>query len=119
MEGGRTVKTRKRGWITEISGPEDLPEPLATIAEWAGVEKAIEMVDKFGGERIYIPCLSTLRRQVRNRKIMKEFTGYNLRSVAQKYRLSAQSIRNIVKDVQPKRKKSLKIQSEHEQLGLF
>jgi len=113
------VKTRNQGWITEISGPEDLPEPLATIAEWVGVEKAITLIDKFGGERIYIPCLSTLRRQVRNRKILKEFTGYNLRSLAQKHRLSVQSIRNIVKDMQPKRKKSSKIQSDHEQLGLF
>lgn len=113
------MKARKQGWITEISGPEDLPEPLATIAEVVGVEKAIVLVDKFGGERIYIPCLSTLRRQVRDRKIKKEFNGYNLRTLARKHRLSTQRVKQIVKDIKPKRKNSQATQSDYEQSRLF
>lgn len=109
----------KRKWTTEISGPEELPETLATIAELIGLENAIKLVEKLGGDRIYFPCLSTLRRQVRNRKIQNEFTGYNLRTLAQKYRLSVQSIKNIVKNVQPKRKSPPKKQPDLEQMELF
>lgn len=113
------MKTRKHNWTTEISSPDDLPEPLATIAGLVGVEQAIMLVDKLGGERIYLPCLSTLRRQVRDRKIQKEFTGYNIRTLAQKYTLSAQRVRQILKDVQPKRQKPKRVKPLHEQIRLF
>lgn len=110
----------KNKWLSEIRTHEDLPEPLATIAKLVGVENAIMLTDKLGGGRIYLPRLSTLRRHVRDRKIQNDFTtGYNIRELAQKNRLSEQSIYKILKKARLIRQKSLKKHSEHEQLKLF
>lgn len=109
----------KNKWVSEIRNHDDLPEPLATIAKLVGVENAIMLTDKLGGGRIYLPRLSTLRRHVRDRKIQKEFTGYNIRELAQKHRLSEQSIYKILKKARLIRQRSLKKQSEHEQMKLF
>lgn len=113
------MKTKKYAWAADIGGPEDLPEPYDTIAELVGVESAVLLADKLGGELLYLPCLSTLRRQVRDRNIKKEFTGYNTRSLAKKHRISVQRVRQIVKDIKPKRQKPEKPKLICEQIRLF
>ena len=95
----------KNKWLNEIRSPEELPEPYGTIANLIGMENALKLASRLGGESIYFPCLSTLRRLVRDQRIQKEFNGYNMRSLARKYRISTKRVYQLVKDMKPGAKK--------------
>jgi len=78
----------KDKWISEIRSHDDLPEPYNTIAALIGVKNTLLLASKLGGESLYLPHLSTLNRNIRNRQIQEEFTGYNIRTLARKHHIS-------------------------------
>jgi|GEM_PF-925261 len=119
VEGGKIVKTRKHSWITEITSIEDLPEPYSIIASLIGIENTMLLASKLGGDSIYFPNLSTIRRQIRNRKIIAEYTGYNIRSLARKHHISVKRVQQIVKDLKPKRKSRQEASNQYHQVPLF
>ncbi|MHB8772979.1 MAG: Mor transcription activator family protein [Syntrophales bacterium] len=86
-------------WLTEIAAEmpmESLPEQYQAVAEIIGMEDALRLAEGFPGMRIYVPKLSTLTSDLRDRKIRAEFTGFNHRELARKFRLSETWIRKIV-----------------------
>lgn len=76
---------------------EDFPENYQEVVNIVGVEKAIELSTRFGGNLQYIPKLDDIHRRVRNAKIKSEFTGYNIQELSIKYSLTDIQIRTILK----------------------
>lgn len=109
----------KNKWLSEIRSYEELPEPYSTIANLIGVENTLILASKLGGESLYLPRLSTLHRQIRDRRIQEEFTGYNIRQLARKHHISAKRVQQIVKDLKPKRKRNQEQNKNQYQLALF
>lgn len=66
------------------------------IAEYIGVDAYKKLVYLCGGELLYIPKLSKLTRDERNRNLISEFDGKNYRQLAKKYSLSERRVREIV-----------------------
>ena len=76
----------------------DLPEGCRPLAEFIGLTRFLELADTFGGEMIYIPNLTQLRVELRNRDIRAQYHGTprEIRHLSRKYRLSERQIRNII-----------------------
>ncbi|NLI14569.1 Mor transcription activator family protein [Pelotomaculum propionicicum] len=77
---------------------EDLPESYKRIASIIGPENAIQLAMELGGSYLYIPKYDSVIKNVRDRMIRKEFTGFNVRDLAKKYCLSESWIRDILQD---------------------
>jgi len=84
-------------WMRELT-PEELPEPHRTLAATIGMEAAIQLMDFYGGTYYYVPKVDVLLRQVRDKTIRQEYNGYNLKSLALKYKLSQKQIGNILRE---------------------
>ena len=66
------------------------------IAELIGVDKYVLPVNKYGGEYIYIPTLSSLMRSENVAKIKRQYNGENAAELGKKYGVSARTIVRIV-----------------------
>lgn len=78
--------------------PEDISESYRPIVEIIGIRKFVELAGYARGEALYFPKPENLVAPARNRRIKKEWNGYNLRELAEKYQLTANRIRGILKD---------------------
>jgi len=72
-----------------------LPSSFIEIIDMLGLENALTLTKRFGGQNIYIPKPDTFEKEQRNHQIRTEFTGYNYRELAYKYKLSEIQIRTI------------------------
>ena len=79
---------------------DDLDEEKRQLAELIGIENYRKILRVYPGVSLYIPKLDDLKRMARNEKIRKEFNGSNYKWLATKYRLTEQSVRNIVSDAE-------------------
>ncbi len=75
---------------------KDIPPQMQNILHICGLETCIEIIKRFGGQKIYIPKKQTIERMFRNKKIFKKFTGGNLEVLAQEYKISKRQIKNII-----------------------
>lgn len=82
---------------------DDLPETYKLIKE-IGIKNIIIIAKAFGGSYQYLPELDSVIKDARDRKICKEFNGYNYNELGKKYGLSSQWIRTIVKPVEKEKK---------------
>ena len=80
--------------------PARLNEEQRELADLIGMENLKRMIETYGGCRIYIPKPDGFIRISRNERIQREFTGYNYRELALKYKLTEQMIRLIVADIE-------------------
>jgi len=76
--------------------PEDMTDEMRLLADIIGFDTVILLSQNNGGEQIYIQKYDSLCKAARNRKIKSEFTGVNVRRLAQKYNLSRSCIREIL-----------------------
>lgn len=80
-----------------------LKEKDREVAELIGIDKYMKLVHKFGGGYIYIPTLSTLKRNENSAEIKKRYNGSNADQLAQEYGLSVKTIiRTVTKKPMPK-----------------
>lgn len=77
---------------------EDIPERYRDVAEIMGVETYARVSDYARGDEIYFPKPETLLIPARNRRIHKEYNGYNQKELAEKYDITVQQVSNILKD---------------------
>ncbi len=70
-----------------------LPQPYHRIARIIGVDATLKLARELGGERIYLPKLTTV---TRDEEIRQRYDGYNIRELAREYGLSERWIRKIV-----------------------
>lgn len=75
----------------------DIPEKYRNIAEMTGVENYLDLCDYAKGDEIYFPKLESILIPARNRKIRREYDGWNNKQLAQKYGLTTQQIRSVIK----------------------
>lgn len=59
-------------------------------------DEIIDVSKRLGGEFVYFPLTAKLFNKARNRKIQKEFNGYNEKKLAKKYKMSVMGIRQII-----------------------
>lgn len=74
----------------------DLPIDQRDIAELIGITAYKQLVQAYGGTRIYIQKSDRLTIEIRNSRISEEYNGYNIGHLAIKWGLSESSIRDII-----------------------
>lgn len=77
---------------------EDIAERYRPVVEIVGIEKYIEISRYAMGDEVYFPKLETLLAPARNRRIRKEYDGFNSKELAQRYNLTLPQIHAILKD---------------------
>ena len=77
---------------------EMLPEQYQPLAEILGVQPLLTLAEQYGGASLYIPKVEALVKALRDKRIQKEYNGYNAKELAQKYELSVNWVLNICKD---------------------
>ena len=77
---------------------EMLPEQYQPLAEILGVQPLLKLAEQYGGASLYIPKVEALVKALRDKRIQKEYNGYNAKVLAQKYELSVNWGLNICKD---------------------
>ena len=75
---------------------QDLQGEQRQIAEIIGLEAYLKLVKIYGGTNIYIAKIDKLLSIKRDMEIVKRFTGYNYKSLANQYRLSERAVREII-----------------------
>ena len=77
---------------------EDIAESYRPVVQIIGIEKFIGLSEYAKGDELYFPKKENIIAPARNRRIRKEWNGYNLKELAEKYNLTTKQIGNIVKD---------------------
>jgi Mor family transcriptional regulator len=91
----------------EIKAVDFEDDPMAVLIEAVGLSTAKKLVEVFGGDAFYFPKVESVIRTARNKRIYKEFTGFNHKDLAGKYKLTTRHVREIVKEqrnINPKSK---------------
>lgn len=76
----------------------DIAENYRPIVDIIGIEKFIELSEYAKGDELYFPKTENIIAPARNRRIKKEWNGYNLKELAERYRLTTKQVGNILKD---------------------
>lgn len=66
------------------------------IAELVGEEGLIRLAKQFGGSKIYIPTLSTLRRSEIADELKRQYNGNNAAELGKKYKLSERTVIRMI-----------------------
>ena len=83
-------------WAQDVQ-LDELKGGAREIAEVIGVMPALRLMEQYGGgSGTYIPKLEDTLVEARNRRIRKEYNGYNTRKLAWRYRLTERRIQQIV-----------------------
>lgn len=77
---------------------DDLTENQREIAEAIGLESYRNLVKYYGGTYLYVAQEKGLIENVRNKKIVEEFNGSNIKELARRWNLCEASIRDIVSE---------------------
>lgn len=91
-------QTLIRELVREIR-EEDIADTYRPVVEIVGIEKFVQLSEYAKGDEIYIPKAENIVAPARNRRIRKEYDGYNIKDLADKYDLTTKQIANILKDV--------------------
>lgn len=80
-------------------------ENIAELRRIIGTKSTITLIEKLGGQQLYIPQMSTVLRDERNKCIYAEFNkGKSFKEISQKYSVSEMCIRDVVKKEMSKNK---------------
>ena len=98
----------------EIKAVDFDDDTMALLIKLVGLSAAKNLVEVFGGDVFYFPKVESVIRSARNRRIYKEFTGYNHKELATKYNLTTRYVREIVQE-----QRKIKPKIKEQQLTLF
>lgn len=84
--------------LIEETTLEDISESYRPVVEIVGIEKFIELSEYARGDELYFPKTENIIAPARNRRIKREWDGYNLKELAEKYHLTTKQVGNILKD---------------------
>ena len=82
-------------WMKQI-GPQDLPEVYQEMADVIGVEATVDLARIYAGTSVYFPKLERSLTALRNRLILREYDGSNIKDLARRWGLSSRHVRHIV-----------------------
>lgn len=80
---------------------EDIAEPYRLVVEMIGLKNVLKLSQYFMGDKMYIPKVERILSPARNRRIRREYNGYNTKELAQDYDLTTNQILQIVRDMDP------------------
>ncbi|MFY1645426.1 Mor transcription activator family protein, partial [Methanoculleus bourgensis] len=75
----------------------DLPPQFENIAIEIGIDRVKALFKEFGGTSVYFPTEKMIYKEARDREIIEEFNGFNIRELASKYRMSESYVRAIIR----------------------
>lgn len=75
----------------------DLPPQFENIAMEIGIDRVKALFKEFGGTSVYFPTEKMIYKEARDREIIKEFNGFNVKELASKYRMSESYVRAIIR----------------------
>lgn len=76
----------------------NVPEPYKSYIDVIGLENFQQLIEKYGGRKIYIPKPGLLERIVTDYKIRNEYNGKNISELSRKYGLTRRTIYKILED---------------------
>lgn len=75
---------------------EDIPDTTRTLVDLIGYEQTLRIIAYFGGQSLYVPKWERAFKTLRDRRINREFDGFNHKQLARQYGVSESTIRLIV-----------------------
>lgn len=75
----------------------DLPPQFENIAIEIGIDRVKALFKEFGGTSVYFPTEKMIYKEARDREIIEEFNGFNVKELASKYRMSESYVRTIIR----------------------
>lgn len=87
--------------LIEDTAIEDIGERYRGIVDLIGIRKFILLSNYARGDELYFPKVENVVGPARNRRIKKEYNGYNSRELADRYNLTVKQIQNIMKNEPP------------------
>ncbi len=75
----------------------DLPPQFENIAIEIGIDRVKALFKEFGGTSVYFPTEKMIYKEARDREIIEEFNGFNVKELASKYRMSESYVRVIIR----------------------
>lgn len=82
--------------IQKITSPEQLTGDQKELVETIGLEAYQKLLARYAGCTIYIAKPERVTKQIRDAEICRKFNGSNYKQLAREYRLSENTIRNII-----------------------
>ena len=80
---------------------DDISESYRPLVEMIGLDNVLKLSQYLMGEKVYLPKADRLLAPARNRRIRREYNGYNTKELAQDYDLTTNQILQIVRDLDP------------------
>lgn len=77
---------------------DDIPYDLQTMSKIVGFENILEICRMYRGSCVYIPFYKRVIMGSRNREICHSYNGKNINDLRHKYNMSAQQIKNILRE---------------------
>ncbi|MGL5352587.1 MAG: Mor transcription activator family protein [Cetobacterium sp.] len=62
-----------------------------------GIDITKVLFEEFGGTSVYFPTEKMIYKEARDRDIIEEFNGFNVKELASKYRMSESYVRAIIR----------------------
>ena len=91
---------REWAWLADGPAPEiddeDIPEITRTLVDLIGYDETLRIIAYFGGQSLYVPKWERAFKAIRDRRILREFDGFNHKQLARQYGVSESTIRLIV-----------------------
>ena len=87
--------------LIEETTIDDIGERYREIVGLIGIRKFILMCYYARGDELYFPKAENVVAPARNRRIKKEYNGYNMKELAERYNLTVKQIQNVLKDEPP------------------
>ncbi len=75
---------------------DDIPPAHIPIIDLIGMDAFVKLCDYSNGDKLYFPMVKTIIKNVRNRKIILEYNGYNARELASKYDITICQLKKII-----------------------
>lgn len=79
----------------------DIPETYQPVVSLIGVDNFLKLCRYASGDQLYFPMLKSILKNARNRLILQEYNGYNLKELSRKYALTVRAVKNIVHGYKP------------------
>ena len=87
--------------LIEETTIDDIGERYREIVELIGIRMFILLSNYSRGDELYFPKVENVVAPARNRRIKKEYNGYNMKELADRYNLTVKQIQNVLKDEPP------------------
>lgn len=84
--------------LIEETSISDIPEQYQPVVSLIGIRNFLSLSEYLRGDELYVPKVENIIAPARNRRIKKEWNGYNKTELANKYNLTTKQIGNVLKD---------------------